>query len=150
MRRLLPLLILAGCAVAPEQPAKEPAPEPAPPPVSVPAPPPGSSRQENIAVAGLMESARADAAAGKLATAAASLERALRIEPRNPRLWHELARVRSQQGQHAQAENVAVRSNSFAGDDRALRAENWKLIAETRNARGDKEGARQALEQAGR
>jgi cytochrome c-type biogenesis protein CcmH/NrfG len=103
-----------------------------------------------MAIAGLMESARADAAAGKLATAAASLERALRIEPRNPRLWHELARVRARQGQHAQAENVAVRSNSFAGDDRALRAENWKLIAETRNARGDKEGARQALEQAGR
>jgi cytochrome c-type biogenesis protein CcmH/NrfG len=142
MKRLFPLLILAGCAAAPEpQAPKEPTPEPAPPPVAVPAPPPSSSRQE---------SARADAAAGKLATAAASLERALRIEPRNPRLWHELARVRARQGQHAQAENVAVRSNSFAGDDRALRAENWKLIAETRNARGDKEGARQALEQAGR
>ena len=106
--------------------------------------------KENIAIAGLMESARADAAAGKLPNAAASLERALRIEPRNPRLWHELARVRFQQGQHAQAENVAVRSNSFAGDDKALRAENWKLIAETRNARGDKDGARQALEQAAR
>jgi Tfp pilus assembly protein PilF len=141
MRRLLPILILAGCAAAPEQPP-EPQPE-APPPVVTPP-------KENIAIAGLMESARADAAAGKLPNAAASLERALRIEPRNPRLWHELARVRSQQGQHAQAENVAVRSNSFAGDDRALRAENWKLIAETRNARGDKEGARQALEQAGR
>jgi Tfp pilus assembly protein PilF len=149
MKRLLLVLLLAGCAAPPEQPPA-PEPSPAPPPVSVPAPPPSSSRQENIAIAGLMESARADAAAGKLATAAASLERALRIEPRNPRLWHELARVRAQQGQHAQAENVAVRSNSFAGDDRALRAENWKLIAETRNARGDKEGARQALEQANR
>jgi len=152
MKRLLLVLLLAGCATppAPESTTPIPAPEPAPPPVSVPAPPPASSRQENIAIAGLMESARADAAAGKLANAAASLERALRIEPRNPRLWHELARVRSRQGQHAQAENVAVRSNSFAGDDRALRAENWKLIAETRNARGDKEGARQALEQSNR
>ena len=142
MKRLLPLLILAGCTAPP--PAPEPTPEPPPPPVAAPAP------KENIAIAGLMESARADAAAGKLPNAAASLERALRIEPRNPRLWHELARVRFQQGQHAQAENVAVRSNSFAGDDKALRAENWKLIAETRNARGDKEGARQALEQASR
>jgi len=142
MRRLLPLLILAGCAVAPETPP-EPKPEPPPPPVV-------AAPKENIAIAGLMESARADAAAGKLPNAAASLERALRIEPRNPRLWHELARVRFQQGQHAQAENVAVRSNSFAGDDKALRAENWKLIAETRKARGDGEGARQALEQAAR
>jgi Tfp pilus assembly protein PilF len=150
MKRLFFVVLLAGCATPPAPESTPPTPDPAPPPVSVPAPPPSSSRQENIAIAGLMASARADAAAGKLATAAASLERALRIEPRNPRLWHELARVRSQQGQHAQAENVAVRSNSFAGDDRALRAENWKLIAETRNARGDKEGARQALEQANR
>jgi Tfp pilus assembly protein PilF len=141
MRRHFLVLILAGCATPP--PAPESKPEP-PPPVVIP------PKQENIAIAGLMESARADAAAGKLANAAASLERALRIEPRNPRLWHELARVRSQQGQHAQAENVAVRSNSFAGDDKALRAENWKLIAETRKARGDTEGARQALEQANR
>jgi Tfp pilus assembly protein PilF len=141
MRRLLPLLLAAGCAAPP--PSPEPQPE-APPPVAAPAP------KENIAVAGLMESARADAAAGKLPNAAASLERALRIEPRNPRMWHELARVRFQQGQHAQAENVAVRSNSFAGEDKALRAENWKLIAETRKARGDNEGARQALEQANR
>ena len=49
--------------------------------------------------------------------AAASIERALRIEPRNPRLWQELARVRLKQGQYAQAENVAARSNSWAGDD---------------------------------
>jgi Tfp pilus assembly protein PilF len=106
--------------------------------------------KENIAVAGLMDSARADTAAGNLASAAASLERALRIEPRNPRLWHELARVRLKQGQYAQAESVAARSNSWAGEDKALRAENWRLIAESRRARGDDEGARAAEEAAGR
>jgi predicted Zn-dependent protease len=99
-------------------------------------------------VAGLMETARADAAAGKLSTAAASLERALRIEPRNPRLWQELARVRLQQRQFVQAESVAARSNSFAGSDNALRAENWRLIAQSREARGDEEGARVARESA--
>jgi len=141
--RALAVLLLAGCA------AQQPAPteEAAKPPAVVPAAPPV---KENVAIAGLMDSARAEYAAGNFPSAAASLERALRIEPRNPRLWHELARVRFQQGQHAQAENVAVRSNSFAGDDKALRAENWKLIAETRKARGDGEGARQALEQAAR
>lgn len=99
-------------------------------------------------MAGLMDSARADAAAGNLTNAAASLERALRIEPRNPRLWQELARVRLKQGQYAQAESVAARSNSWAGDDKGLRAENWRLIAEARRARGDTEGAQAALEQA--
>jgi tetratricopeptide (TPR) repeat protein len=143
MKRLLFLLaFLAGCATPP------PGPEPDKPaeeevPVVTPASPPV---KENIAVAGLMETARADAASGNLANAAASIERALRIEPRNPRLWHELARVRLKQGQYAQAENVAARSNSWAGDDRALRAENWRLIAESRKARGDTEGAQKALE----
>lgn len=95
-----------------------------------------------------MDTARAEAAAGKLSTAAAAIERALRIEPRNPRLWQELARVRLQQRQFEQAESVAVRSNSFAGSDAALRAENWRLIAQTREARGDTQGARAALESA--
>ena len=139
---------LAGCATAPA-PAPAPAPEPDLPPVQIPEPASGPApapRTENVAIAGLMDTARADAAAGRLANAAATLERALRIEPRNPRLWHELARVRLKQGQYAQAESVAARSNSWAGSDNALRAENWRLIAEAREARGDAEGARQARE----
>ena len=150
--------VLAGCATAPG-PAPTPAPEPDLPPVqipeAVPAPVPGpapapAARTENVAIAGLMDTARTDAAAGRLANAAATLERALRIEPRNPRLWHELARVRLKQGQYAQAESVAARSNSWAGSDNALRAENWRLIAEARTARGDAEGARTALDAAER
>jgi len=139
------LIFLAGCATAPEGPpggqaeTVPPTAEPAPPPVS---------RSENVAVAGLMESARTDAAAGKLSTAAASIERALRIEPRNPRLWQELARVRLQQTQFVQAENMAARSNSYAGSDTALRAENWRLIAQAREARGDADGAREARDSA--
>ncbi len=137
---------LAGCATAP---VPAPAPEPELPPVQSPEPAP-AARAENVAIAGLMETARADAAAGRLANAAATLERALRIEPRNPRLWQELARVRLKQGQYAQAESVAARSNSWAGSDNALRAENWRLIAEARTARGDAEGARAALDTAER
>ena len=136
------LIFLGACATAPEGPAP-----PAPPPTAETAPPP-VARSENVAVAGLMESARADAAAGRLSTAAASIERALRIEPRNPRLWQELARVRLQQEQFGQAESVAARSNSFAGSDNALRAENWRLIAQSREARGDADGARAARDAA--
>ena len=134
------LALLAGCATAP-QPAIEPAGAPAP----APAP---AARAESIAVASLLDSARSDTEAGQLASAAASLERAIRIEPRNPRLWHELARVRLKQGDNAQAESVAARSNSWAGGDHALRAENWRLIARSREARGDAAGARAALDAA--
>jgi predicted Zn-dependent protease len=135
--------MIAGCATAPG-PAPAP-PEPAPEAAARPAAP-----SENVAIAGLMQSARADTAAGRLTNAAATLERALRIEPRNPRLWQELARVRLKQGEYVQAESVAARSNSWAGSDNTLRAENWRLIAQAREARGDADGARAALETAGK
>ena len=106
------------------------------------------ARSESIAVASLVESAQTDAAAGRLANAAASLERALRIEPRNPRLWQELARVRLAQGDYMQVEGLAARSNTWARDDPALRAENWRLIARAREARGDETGAMVAREAA--
>ena len=123
--RFLPIaLLLTGCAVV-QQPEPAPAPDPAP-----------AARQENVAIAGLMQSARADSAAGRLANAAASLERALRIEPRNPRLWHELARVRLKQGDYAQAESTAARSNTWASGEPELRAANLRLIEEARAARG--------------
>src|SRR5713101_2600638 len=139
MRALLVLAaILAGCATV-YQPVPALALAHAP-----------AAHTESIAIAGLMESARADTAVGRLANAAASLERALRSEPRNPRLWHELAGVRLKQGDYAQAESTAARANSWAGSDTALRAENWRLIAQAREARGDAEGARAALEAAER
>src|SRR5712691_7360528 len=137
MRTLLALAaILGGCATV-YTPAPGPEPE-------------SAARTETIAIASLLDGARADTAAGRLANAAASLERALRIEPRNPRLWQELARVRLKQGDYAQAESTAARSNSWAGSDNALRADNWRLIAHAREARGDAEGAKAALEAAER
>ncbi len=154
------LALLSGCATV-----QSPAPIEQP-PVTVPAPAPGVPvpeartdptqppaapvRKENVAVASLMESAETDAKGGRLANAAASLERALRIEPRNPRLWHELARVRLQQGDYAQAESTAARANSWMQGDAALRAANWRLIAQAREARGDAAGARTARETAER
>jgi cytochrome c-type biogenesis protein CcmH/NrfG len=140
--------LLGGCATAPG-PAPEPAPAPAPAPAAAPEPA-AKPPSENVAVAGLMQNARTEAAAGRFVNSAATIERALRIEPRNPRLWQELARVRLKQGEFAQAESVAARSNSWAGSDNTLRAENWRLIAESREARGDAEGAQKALETAGK
>ncbi len=144
MRRVISLVIfLAGCATAPG-PSSTPTPAPMPEPAAKPSP------SENVAVAGLIQNARTDVAAGRLTNAAATIERALRIEPRNPRLWRELALVRLKQGEYVQAESVAARSNSWAGNDNTLRAENWRLIAQAREARGDADGARTALETAGK
>jgi len=127
--------------------AGTPRPEPGPPP---PSPYPSSTplHAESPAIASLMDGARTDYAAGRLANAAASLERALRIEPRNPRLWQELSRVRLLQRDYVQAESCAARSNSWAGSDDALRADNWRLIAQAREARGDSDGVKAAREAA--
>jgi tetratricopeptide (TPR) repeat protein len=135
-------VFLSACASSPR-------PEPGPPP---PSPLPSSSpgHAESPAIASLMDSARADNAAGRLANAAASLERALRIEPRNPRLWQELSRVRLSQRDYVQAESCAARSNSWAGGDALLIGDNWRLIAQAREARGDADGARTALDAANR
>ncbi|HTQ73583.1 MAG TPA: tetratricopeptide repeat protein [Burkholderiales bacterium] len=118
-------------------------------------PPPGSpfpqpSYTESPAIASLMKDAHTASEQGQTANAAALLERGVRIEPRNPRLWQELARVRLDQKDYVQAESCAQRSSSWAGGDNALRFENWQLIARSREARGDAQGARAALDAADR
>jgi tripartite-type tricarboxylate transporter receptor subunit TctC len=46
--------------------------------------------------------------------------------------------------------SLAARSNTWARDDPALRAENWRLIARARETRGDQQGAMVAREAAAR
>ena len=129
---LASVVLAAGCASTP-------GPTPAP-----------STDSSTKAVSSLVESARADASAGRLDSAAASMERAIRLAPRNARLWQELARVRLKQGDFAQAEHVALRSNSLNRGDASLRVENWDIIAQARAARGDTAGASSARELAKR
>jgi len=121
-------LLLAGCAAL------------------QPATPPEPSR--NAAVLALLDKAQAQSSAGQVEAAGASLERALRIEPRNPVLWQELARLRLGQGQYRQAENLAAKSNALAGDEKRLRTENWRIIGQARSRLGDRQGAQAAFERA--
>ncbi len=133
-RRTVPLvliLLLASCAV-------------------VPSTPPRPEASSNPAVVALLDRVHSQAAAGELEQAGASLERALRIEPRNALLWQELARVRLDQGLYRQAESLAAKSNGFAAGDRTLRAENWRIIGQARSGQGDYRGAQTAFERAER
>ena len=103
---------------------------------------------DNAAVLALVEQAHAEAADHRLQSAIGTLERALRIEPRNPFLWQDLARQHLAQGDYDQAESLAARSNSWAGANHPLRAANWYLIRDARLARGDAAGAQQAEDRA--
>ena len=126
---------LGGCAVAPEQPSSS---------ASWPA------QSNRKAVASLVDQAQTEASAGHLGNAAASMERAIRLEPKNARLWQELARLRLNQREYVQAENVAMKANTLIRGDDTLRAQNWGIIAQAREARGDTAGARTARELAKR
>lgn len=99
----------------------------------------------NRAVIALLDRAELDSKAGRREAAGASLERALRIEPRNPWLWLQLAQVRLAEGQYAQAITLARKSNSFAGRQPLLQSGNWQVIGQARVAQGDTAGAEQAF-----
>lgn len=133
---LLLLAMLSGCATLPDFRTTTDADAEVPP------------ASDNRAVVALLDTAHRDAATGRYDSAAASLERALRIEPRNASLWHELARVRLEQDQATLAVQLATKSNTLAGDNHRLRAENWRLIGQARAQTGDHRGAEAAFARA--
>jgi len=77
----------------------------------------------------LVAEGRAELAAGDTAKAAASIERALRIEPRNSRWWTELGAVRFAEGDLEQALALGRKALRLAGGDGAARAAAEALIA---------------------
>ncbi|TVP90224.1 MAG: tetratricopeptide repeat protein [Pseudomonadaceae bacterium] len=99
-------------------------------------------------VLALLTSARQQEGQGDLNAASASLERAMRIAPREPQVLHQLAQVRLAQGDAAQAEQLAQRGLSYADGRPTLQASLWQLIAEAREKQGDRSGAEQARERA--
>ena len=104
----------------------------------------------NPAVMDLLNDANRHTAAGRHDGAAASLERALKIEAKDAALWHRLARTRLDQGRAGLAEALAAKSNSLATGDPNLQAQNWRLIAKARQRLGDESGADDALARAAR
>jgi len=73
--------------------------------------------------------------------AAGSLERALRIEPRNATLWSRLAEVRYDQRAWKKAIQLAAKSNTLIKTNENLRRQNWVLMASAYDASGDSEKA---------
>lgn len=148
------LLLLAGC-VPPDFGTPDPAPrtpvptQPAPPPAAVvspvPAPPsvtPGTAEplpspqplQRSAPPVGsasqaLLAQSRSYQASGDYGLAAASIERALRIEPRQPVLWLELGNIRLKEADYAQAESMGRKALSLSAGNAALTAQAEQLIA---------------------
>lgn len=81
-------------------------------------------RPRNAAAVSLQADAERQRAAGDLERSAATLERALRIDSRDPALWLALAEVRLEQGDTVQAAGLARRAETLAapGSAEAARA----------------------------
>ncbi|WP_271409196.1 tetratricopeptide repeat protein [Pseudomonas sp. Q1-7] len=99
-------------------------------------------------VLALLTTAQQQQGSGDLNGAAASLERAQRIAPREPQVLYRLAEVRLAQGDAAQAEQFARRALTYANGRPALQASLWDLIARSRDRQGDPAGAALAREKA--
>jgi Flp pilus assembly protein TadD len=92
-------------------------------------PPARTAPPASAATQALLTQSRAHQAAGDYEQAAASIERALRIEPRQPLLWLELGNIRLKEGDFAQAEGMGRKALSLSAGDAALTARSEQLIA---------------------
>jgi len=124
-------------------------PEQVPPVVEQPEPPlpqqPAPKRfRLSTASAALVQQARTQAAGGSYAQAAATIERALRIEPANPLLWIELGKIRQAERNYAQADGMARKALALASTDTDAQSAAWSLIAESLRARGRNQEAAEA------
>lgn len=92
---------------------------------------------------------RASAALGKgdLDGAAAYLEDAQRIDSKNPKILYDIANIRYHQGKYRAAEAAASRAVRVGGNNEMMQ-KTWSLIANSRKALGDNQGAITAAEKA--
>lgn len=158
------VLLMSACAPRRAYPPPSPYPPPPPtqpaptqptppeitrPPVPQSPPPPRTAGQvSGPAVMALMSRAGERVESGDLDSAAATLERALDLEPRNPFIYQRLSAVRLEQGQASQSETLARKSNSLAGDNPYIKADNWRIIAQARSIQGDSVGTSSAKSRA--
>ena len=106
-----------------------------------------STAVPNAAVDALRSQAGRERAAGQPVRAAATLERALRIDARDPDLWHDLAELRLDGGDAAQAEQLARKSVALSvTDDQRSRA--WRVVARALEQQGLSERAMDAWQRA--
>jgi tetratricopeptide (TPR) repeat protein len=92
----------------------------------------------------LLSQAQAQQADGDALGAASTLERAVRIEPRNPTLWTELARLRLATGEAPQAESLARKAVALSSGNPRAASEAWRVVADSLKAQRRNAEAREA------
>ena len=103
---------------------------------------------ENPAVKELQANAGAAERSGDYEQATALLERALRIQPRNPEVLQQMAEVQLQSRDWNQALNFAARSYDVGPRVGEICSRNWRTISVAREYLGDASGSAQAEQKA--
>ena len=103
---------------------------------------------QNPAVKQLTEQAHAAEGQGEYAQAGSYLERALRIDPRDPQLLQHMAEVQLQMQDYQQALNFAVRSYDTGPRVGEICSRNWRTISVARDHLDDSRGANEAEKRA--
>jgi len=101
--------------------------------------------KSSSAVNSLMVQARAEILIGKHESAESKLERGLRIEPENSKLWALLAKAHYGQSNYSQTINMARKAIRFSRDDDFI-AQNWRLIKKAGEKSGDTIAVKDALD----
>lgn len=105
---------------------------------------PTSVKPMSPAVLALVTEANKNSKAGDLESAVATIERALRIDARNPRLTYKLAELRLKQSKPRLAEDLARKAALLSAHDRVLKKQSWLLISEARRRQKNYHGAKEA------
>jgi Tfp pilus assembly protein PilF len=160
---LITIVSLAACgspiprpgpapAGAPPSGTAQPAPstpsQPAPAAPERPTPPPARQFHLGPASSALVAQAHTQANGGDYGQAAATLERALRIEPDNPLVWIELGRVHLGANDAVQADAMGHKALALATGDPAAQSSAWHLIADSLRASGRNGEAAEAEQRA--
>lgn len=99
------------------------------------------SMPSNTAVASLLAEARQAADRGDLSGAESQVERALRISPRDPQVFLQLAEIKRRQMDLLQAEQVALRGVAVSSGLPDFQRRLWQELALIREQSGDAAGA---------
>ncbi len=102
-------------------------------------------RKMSPPVLALMTEADTYSEAGNLEAAVGKIQRALRIDSRNPLLLYKLAKIRLKQSRPGQAENLAKKAAILSDNNRRLKKQSWLLISEARKQQENYHGAKEAL-----
>jgi len=96
------------------------------------------------AVSALASAANQTSTSGNLESATTTIERAIRIEPRNATLYYKLALLRLKQSKPRLAEDLAKKAALLASNDTQLKKHSWLLVARAREIQGDLKGGKEA------